>query len=48
MEIEEVILTWWILLLVDLLQDDLGFDGETLTFQLRSLEGMSDGKYAPS
>ena len=28
----------------DLLQDDLGFDGETLIFQLRSLVWLSDGK----
>ena len=35
-------------LLADLLRDDLGFDEETLIFQLRSLVGLSDGKYVPS
>ena len=34
--------------MVDLLKDDLGFDEETLIFQLGSLVGMSDGKYVPS
>ena len=47
MEIEGTILTWIILLLADLLQDDLGFAGKTLIFQLRSLIGMSGGKYVP-
>ena len=48
MELEEVVLTWWIQILADLLQDDLGFDVETLIFQLGSLVGMSDGKDVPS
>ena len=47
MKLEETILTWRRLLLDDLLWDDLGFDGKTLMFQLRSLVGMSSGKYAP-
>ena len=35
-------------LLVDLLRGDLGFDVETLIFELGELVGLSDGKYAPS
>ena len=34
--------------MADLLQDDLGFDVETLIFQLGSLVGLSDGKDVPS
>ena len=35
------------LLLDYLLRDDLGFDGKTLIFQLRSLVGLSGGKHVP-
>ena len=41
MEIEETIFTWRKLLLVDLLRNDLGFDGKTLIFQVRSLLRMN-------
>ena len=34
--------------MVDLLRNDLGFDVETLIFQMGSLVWMSDGKDAPS
>ena len=47
MEIGETILTWRRLLMADLLQDDLGFDGKTLIFQSESLVGISVGKYVP-
>ena len=33
---------------VYLLRGDLGFDVETLIFELGELVGLSDGKYAPS
>ena len=48
MELEEIVLTWWIQLMADLLWNDLGFDVETLIFQMGSLVWMSDGKDMPS